>query len=121
VTPDYESKSPRTDLAEDRTILASERTFAGWMRTSFGAIAIGVGFHALFGEMQPSWSPRAIATGFLVLAMLLVILAERRAAAVLRRLNSHVVNTARPLNLRLYVAAVVAGASMLIAAIWLTY
>lgn len=121
MTPDYEPKSPRTELAEDRTILASERTFAGWMRTALGSVAIGVGFHAVFGEMQPSWAPRAIATGFLVLAMVIVILAERRAAAVLKRLNSHVVLTSRPINLRLYVAAIVAGASMMIAAMWLTY
>ena len=31
----------RTDMAEDRTVMAVERTFAGWIRTAFGAIAIG--------------------------------------------------------------------------------
>lgn len=109
----------RTELAEDRTILANERTFAGWMRTSFGSIAIGIGFHALFGAMQPSWLPRAIATGFLLLSMVLIILAERRAAAVLKRLNPHVVVTSRPLNLRVYSGMIVVGSATLIGAIWL--
>src|SRR5688500_4008837 len=81
----------RTELAEDRTVLANERTFAGWMRTSLACIAIGVGFHALFGKVEPSWLPRLIASAFLVLAVLVIVLAERRATAVNKRLNSHVV------------------------------
>ena len=109
----------RNDLAEDRTILASERTFAGWMRTSFGSIALGVGFHALFGEMQPSWLPRAIASCFLLLAIAMIILAERRAAAVIKRLSPHVIVTSRPVNLRLFAAVVVVAAFALIAAVWL--
>ena len=64
-----------------------ERTFAGWMRTSLAALALGVGFHALFADMEPSWLPRAIATGFLLLAASIIILAERRAAAVMKRLR----------------------------------
>lgn len=34
----------RTDWAEDRTIRAAERTYAGWLRTAFAAIGIGLGF-----------------------------------------------------------------------------
>lgn len=109
----------RTDLAEDRTILANERTFAGWMRTSLAALALGVGFHALFASMEPAWLPRAIATGFLLLAAAIIILAERRAAAVMGRLSAHVVVTAKPVNLRIFTAAVALGAVALIAAIWL--
>ena len=44
----------RTNLAEDRTILANERTFAGWMRTGFAAVAVGLGFQALFSQMEPA-------------------------------------------------------------------
>ena len=55
----------RTNLAEDRTVLANERTFAGWLRTGFAAIGIGLGFHVLFQAMQPLWVPKAIATAFL--------------------------------------------------------
>ena len=66
-----------TDLAEDRTILASERTFAGWTRTSLGCIALGLGFHALFSTMEAEWAPRVIATGFLLLELLLGLIKLR--------------------------------------------
>ena len=115
----HETNLSRTALAEDRTILANERTFAGWMRTSLGCIAIGIGFHALFNRMDPGWLPRAIATAFLLLAIVLVVLAERRAAAVMERLSAHVVRTARPMNLRAFTAVIALGAASLIAAIWL--
>lgn len=109
----------RTDLAEDRTILANERTFAGWVRTALACIALGIGFHALFQQMHPAWLPRAIATAFLVLAIVLVVLAEWRAAAVMRRLSTHIVLSARPMNLRIIAGIVAVGAAALIAAIWL--
>ena len=114
-----DSSPSRTDLAEDRTILANERTFAGWVRTALACIAIGVGFQALFQKMHPPWVPRAIATAFLLLAIALVVLAERRAAAVMKRLSSHVVLSARTMNLRLFTAVIALGAAALIAAIWL--
>ncbi len=109
----------RTELAEDRTILANERTFAGWMRTGLGCIAIGVGFHALFKTMQPGWVPRSIATCFLLLAVLIAWLAVRRAAAVIRRLNAHVVIGAKRMNLELIALAISLGATALALAIWL--
>ena len=117
--PQLHGSDVRTELAEDRTVLANERTFAGWMRTSLACIGIGVGFHALFGQVEPAWLPRAIATAFLVLAILVINLAERRAAAVIERLNSHVVTTARRVNLRLFAAIVSMGAGVLTLAIWL--
>lgn len=109
----------RTSLAEDRTILANERTFAGWMRTSLACIALGAGFHAFFQKLQPSWVPRAIATAFLLTAILVILLAERRAAAVSRRLSPHVVRIARPINLRLLASIIALGAAAFAAAIWL--
>ncbi|HYD37703.1 MAG TPA: DUF202 domain-containing protein [Allosphingosinicella sp.] len=109
----------RTILAEDRTLLASERTFAGWVRTGLAAVGIGVGFHALFQTMEPAWLPRSIATAFLVLGLGVVVAAERRARSVHRRLDAHVVVTARGVNLRLVTLGVAAGALALIAAIWL--
>lgn len=109
----------RTDLAEDRTILANERTFAGWVRTALACIAIGIGFHALLQKMQPAWVPRGIASAFLLLAILLVVVAEWRAAAVMKRLSTHIVSTARPVNLRIIAAIIAVGAAALIAAIWL--
>lgn len=109
----------RDELAEDRTILANERTFGSWMRTSLGCVAIGVGFQGLFPSMEPPWVPRAIATGFLLLAVLVIFLAERRAAAVLQRLSAHAVVTARVMNLRLFAILVSLGSLALIAAIWI--
>ena len=114
-----EFEHSRTELAEDRTILANERTFAGWMRTAMASVAIGVGFHALFPAMQPPWMPRAIATAFLLLAIIVIISAERRASAVMGRLSAHVVITAKPVNLRLFAAAISLASLALIAAIWL--
>jgi putative membrane protein len=109
----------KMDLAEDRTILSNERTFAGWMRTSLGSIAIGLGFRGLFWRFEPEWIPRLIATGFLLLAIAIVWLAVRRSSAVMRRLSPHVVKSARPLNLAAMAAAISAGAGLLGVAIWL--
>lgn len=110
----------RGDLAEDRTILANERTFGSWMRTSLACIAIGVGFKGLFPTMEPSWVPRAIATGFLALAVLVIVAAERRAAAVFARLEAHVVVAAKGINLRLFAWLIALGAGALAVAIWTT-
>jgi putative membrane protein len=109
----------RTDLAEDRTLLANERTFAGWLRTGMAAVGVGLAFHVLFGELNPPWLPRAIATLFLGAALLIIWLAERRACAVIRRLKAHRVVAARLVNLRLISAAVSLGTLALAAAIWL--
>ncbi|HUG45261.1 MAG TPA: DUF202 domain-containing protein, partial [Sphingomicrobium sp.] len=68
-----EMSEQRTEFAEDRTVLANERTFAGWFRTGITAAALGLGFHALFVRMEPWWAPRAIASVFFVLAILVFI------------------------------------------------
>ena len=117
--PVAELDPSRTKLAEDRTILANERTFASWMRTSLACVAIGVGFQALFQKMEPSWVPRAIATAFLLMAIIVIALAARRGSAVVRRLNAHVVATAKSMNLQLFAVVISVAALALIAAIWL--
>ena len=109
----------RTDLAEDRTVLANERTFGSWLRTGFGAIGIGLGFHALFGRIHPLWLPRAIATAFLVTAIIIFVAAERRACTVIRRLHTHKIQTVKIGVLRLITAVTVAATLALTAAIWL--
>jgi len=109
----------RTDLAEDRTVLANERTFAGWMRTGFAAVAIGVGFHALFEKMEPSWAPKAIATTFLLAAIYIMLVAERRACRVLARFDQHRVAELKPMNLKIVTYGSVAATLALIAATWL--
>ena len=108
----------RTDWAEDRTIMALERTFAGWMRTAFAAIAIGIGFRALFGEFDPPWLAKAIATGFLMLAILFALGAERRACRAFDRLTSHAVDAPKLPNIKLIAYSISVGAVLLIVAFW---
>lgn len=108
----------RTDLAEDRTALANERTFAGWARTAMAAIGIGLAFNALFNAMEPAWAPKAIASVFILLAIFLIYMAERRACAVSARLDTHSVKDMSLMNIRLIALAIGLGAACLIAGIW---
>ena len=114
-----QSAEDRTELAEDRTVLANERTFAGWMRTGFAAVGIGVAFNALFARMEPAWIPKAIATAFLVAAIYMIVVAERRACSVMARFDERRVAELRPMNLRIITIVSVAATLALIAAIWL--
>lgn len=109
----------RTRLAEDRTVLANERTFAGWLRTGFAAIGIGLGFHVLFQAMQPQWVPKTIATAFLLAGIYVIVVAERRACRVIERLDTHKVAELKPINLKVLTWVSVAATVALIAAIWL--
>ncbi len=109
----------RTNMAEDRTVLANERTFAGWLRTGFAAVGIGLGFHVLFQAMEPKWVPKAIATAFLLAGIYVIVVAERRACAVLDRLDTHKVTELRPMNLKIVTWVSVAATLALVAAIWL--
>jgi len=108
----------RTDYAEDRTLLANERTFAGWIRTGLGSIGVGVGFNALFPTIDPAWIAKAVATVFIVVGSIIVILAERRAARVMQRLHAHAVDTVEAINLRLIAVAICGSAAVLLAGIW---
>lgn len=108
----------RTDLAEDRTVLANERTFAGWMRTGLAAVGIGLGFNALFGKMEPSWLPKAIATCFILSGMVIFYLAERNSCSVLERLDAHSVQPLRRMNLRLVASLMGTGSVVLLGGMW---
>lgn len=111
----------RTELAEDRTLMAVERTMASWMGASMGAIGVGLGFRAIFGEIEPTWIPRAMATFFMVLAIIMVMGAKRRACNALHRLSSHMVDPpdSRGLNFAAYGIAV--GAVILTVGIWVFF
>lgn len=109
----------RTDLAEDRNIMAMERTFAGWIRTAFAAIGIGIGFRALFGELDPPWLARAIATVCILAGAWLAIVAQHRACKTLARLDPHKLERLSPPNFRLLAWGVAAGAMVLIAGLWI--
>ena len=108
----------RTDWAEDRTIQATERTYAGWMRTSFAAIGIGLGFRALFGEFDPAWLAKAIATGFIIIGAIVSWSAQRNACKTLSRLDSHSIDSPQRLHMRWLSYLVSAGAIVLVFALW---
>jgi putative membrane protein len=108
----------RTKFAEDRTIMALERTFAGWMRTSFAAIGIGIAFNALFGELQPPWLARAIATLFIALGALIALGAARRVARSFERMSAHKVNGPAVPKLRWIAYSIHLAALILAGALW---
>jgi putative membrane protein len=83
------------------------------------AVGIGLGFNALFVKLYPSWAPKAIATSFLMIAILIFVSAERRARRVVSRLEAHAIADMKPVRMRLLTGALVLATSALIAAIWL--
>jgi putative membrane protein len=109
----------RTHFAEDRTVQATERTFAGWLRTAFAAIGVGLGFHVIFGQLEPPWLARAIATLFFVLGAVIAFTAERRARRTFERLSTHEVDRPRMPQIRWVSWAVIVGAATLVAGLWL--
>jgi putative membrane protein len=109
----------RTDLAEDRTIQATERTFAGWLRTAFAAIGVGIAFHVVFGEFKPPWLAQAIASLFIVLGISVAYTAEKRARSAFSRLSSHEIDRPRTPNIRWMSWSIIAGGLALIAGIWI--
>lgn len=109
----------RTHMAEDRTIMAVERTFAGWIRTAFAAIGIGLAFRVLFGELHPPWLAKAIASLFISFAIFLAINAEKRAAKSLDRMETHAVDGPERPRFRLLAWGVATGAAILIAGLWI--
>ena len=111
----------RTDLAEDRNIMAMERTFAGWMRTAFAAIGIGLAFRAVFGEFDPPWLARAIATAFILLGAVVAFTAERRACRTFNRLTAHQLHAPEIPSIRWLGWGITGGALFLAAALWVLH
>ncbi len=109
----------RTDWAEDRTLMANERTFAGWMRTGLAAVGIGLGFNALFGKLEPAWLPKALASGFVLVAIAIFVAAQARAVTVARRLEEHKAAPMRGLTMRLVAGCMILASTGLGAAIWM--
>lgn len=109
----------RTDWAEDRTIMANERTYAGWMRTGLATVGIGIGFNALFNKMEPDWLPRAMASAFILVGIIIFYLARQKSCAVLTRLCAH---HARPVDSRqinLIAMMLSAASAALLTGIWI--
>lgn len=97
----------RTEWAEDRTILANERTFAGWMRTGMASVAVAIGLRAVFGEFEPTWMAKAVATLFIILATYIFWAAQSSAAKTLSRLHDNQAH-AQPQN-RMKIIATLLG------------
>lgn len=108
----------RTDWAEDRTLMANERTFAGWMRTGLAAVGIGLGFNALFGKLEPSYVPKAIATIFILIGIFIFFAAQRNGCAVQTRMQAHKAKPLDTINMRLIAAFMAIGSASLAAGIW---
>lgn len=108
----------RTDLAEDRTAQATERTFFGAIRTAFGAIGLAIAFHVLFGDFEPPWLARGIATVFLVLAAGIAFIAGRRARESFENLTLHEVKTVRKQWIGTLSWSVVIASGILIVGLW---
>ncbi len=111
----------RTDWAEDRTVQATERTYAGWLRTAFAAIGIGLGFRAVFGEFEPEWLAQAIASVFIALGGVVSFSAQRNACKSMSRLHTHDITAPRTLHMRWLSYIISAGAFTLLAALWLLH
>ena len=114
---DYAEK--RTGFAEDRTIMANERTFAGWMRTGLAAVGIGLGFNALFQQLEPWWLPRCIATAFILIGIFIFYAAQRSGCHVYHRLDSHSAEPIGGMRLRLVATVFSLASATLIAGLWL--
>lgn len=108
----------RTSFAEDRTLLANERTFSGWAKTSFAAIGLGLGFQALFRQAEPVWVPKCVATLFILLGILVMWLAERRAVGLLDERTGNHVNLTSRRTFRILACSVSVGGLILIASLW---
>lgn len=118
---DQESVEDRTDFAEDRTLMAVERTMASWTSASFAAIGVGLGLHALFGRIEPTWMPRLVATLFMALGIVMIVSAERRMCRAIARLSAHQIQPPTRRGLQLSAYGVVAATLVLIGAVWLFY
>mgnify|MGYP000386207456 FL=1 len=79
----------RTDWAEDRTILANERTFSSWMGTGLACVGVAIGLKAVFGEFDPTWVAKLVASLFLGIAIMVYWMAQRQACKTLARLSEN--------------------------------
>lgn len=79
----------RTRWAEDRTVMANERTFSAWMGTGLGAVGVAIGLKAVFGDFDPTWAAKLVATLFLATAIAIYWAARRQACKTLEKLSDN--------------------------------
>lgn len=109
----------RTEFAEDRTVLANERTFAAWIRTAMATIAIALGFRALLRSIEPLWIAQAVATGFIAIGIIMVLMSYRRARNIVDRLDEHTVDRLSRSGMLWLTILIVIGAIALAVALWM--
>ncbi|NNE51763.1 MAG: DUF202 domain-containing protein [Sulfitobacter sp.] len=108
----------RTDWAEDRTVQANERTFAGWMRTGMGALGVAIGLRAVFGEFEPTWAAKGVASIFVVLAIYIFWAAQDAACKTLDRLNDHDAKAQPRWRMRTLAIVFAVGSAFIGAILW---
>lgn len=69
-------------------MLANERTLAAWWRTALAGAGGAVAFARLFGDVEPVYLIRGAATGLVVFALLVIVVALRRYRGVGRRIDA---------------------------------
>ena len=79
----------RTDWASDRTVLANERTFNSWMGTGLGAVGVAIGLKAVFGDFEPTWAAKAVASVFLGIAIVVFWAARNQARKTIRSMENY--------------------------------
>ncbi|WP_420605492.1 YidH family protein [Novosphingopyxis sp.] len=109
----------RTEFAEDRTIMANERTFAGWMRTGLAAVGVGLGFNALFDELEPWWLPRLAASMLIMSGIAIFFAAQRKGCNVYERLDAHSAAPIGGMNLKLIATALSVASMVLLVGVWM--
>jgi len=102
MTDKNEKAQARTDWAEDRTIMANERTFNAWLGTGLGGVGVAIGLKAVFGEFEPTWAAKAVASLFLGFAILIYWSARRQACKTLQRLQEQDAETMPTKNYTLF-------------------
>lgn len=109
----------RTDWAEDRTVLANERTFAGWMRTGMASLGVAIGLKAVFGDFEPTWAAKGVASMFILTAIYIFWAAQQQCGKTLDRLNGHQAE-AQPIRRMRKLAIIFSIASVAVGAVlWL--
>ncbi|MGB1236129.1 MAG: YidH family protein [Planktomarina sp.] len=81
------STEKRTNWAEDRTIMANERTFSSWMGTGLACIGVAIGLKAVFGDFDPTWVAKTVASLFVMIAVYIFYSAQRQARRTFDRLT----------------------------------
>lgn len=94
----------RTEWAEDRTIMANERTFNSWMGLGLGSVGVGIALKAVFGDFTPTWAAKAVASMFLLIAIVIYWAARRQANRTLDRLSDNDAEAMPTKNFTLIVA-----------------